>query len=376
MTRHVNGQGRHLDEAAFRDVLQRGVELGDGMNLRRLALAVLATTGFASAAHAACRIGMFGDLPLEPDPYRALVKGAVNGQSSLFILDTGAWASTISYADAQRYKVKVDGSAFVYTGVELKAEGVGGRQGVGAATFDMKLGSLELPREVMTAIPMRSLDHGAAALVGRDLLGQHDIELDMPDHEVRLVKITGCTPADLDYWNKPYSVAKLESDGSSRPAILVNVLLNGRPVPAMLDSGAEETTITEEAARLAGADLRTSADYGKVRGIGDGAISAKIAHFASFTLGDETIHDVNLVVSEMWKYNKLEQTGTRLGSEAHDTFQPRMLLGADFLSSHRVMVANSMGVVVFSYIGGPVFAAPQASQAAQKSAASGAPPPR
>ena len=32
-----------------------------------------------------------------------------------------------------------------------------------------------------------------------------------------------------------------------------------------------------------------------------------------------------------------------------------MLLVADFLKAHHVLVANSMGLMVFSYMGGPVF---------------------
>ena len=51
----------------------------------------------------------------------------------------------------------------------------------------------------------------------------------------------------------------------------------------------------------------------------------------------------------------MEETGTRLGSQSHDMEQPRMLLGADFLHAHHVLIANSMRLMVFSYMGGPVF---------------------
>ncbi len=90
----------------------------------------------------------------------------------------------------------------------------------------------------------------------------------------------------------------------------------------------------------------------------------QVVTFDSFTLGDETIKNAKLVVAEMWKYNKMEETGTRLGSHTHDLGEPRMLLGADFLRAHHVLVANSMGLMVFSYMGGPVFDISQRREAA------------
>jgi hypothetical protein len=37
--------------------------------------------------------------------------------------------------------------------------------------------------------------------------------------------------------------------------------------------------------------------------------------------------------------------------------QPEMILGADFLQSHRVLFANSQRRLYFSYTGGPIFLA-------------------
>jgi hypothetical protein len=90
-------------------------------------------------------------------------------------------------------------------------------------------------------------------------------------------------------------------------------------------------------------------------GMAGRGIEARIVRFDTFTLGDETIKNAKLVVADLWKNTKVEKLGTRLGSEAHDLAQPRMLLGADFLRAHRVLVANGMGLMVFSYVGGPVF---------------------
>jgi hypothetical protein len=92
----------------------------------------------------------------------------------------------------------------------------------------------------------------------------------------------------------------------------------------------------------------------------------RTVRFDTFTIGDETIKNTKLIVADLWKNNKLEETGTRLGSESHDLGLPRMLLGADFLHAHRVFVANSMGLMLFSYTGGPVFDTSQERQPADQ----------
>ena len=161
---------------------------------------------------------------------------------------------------------------------------------------------------------------------------------------------------------------RLQPDGSEAPAILVTVLLNGHAIPAEIDSGSPQTIVTPAAARTAGVNLAHAAGQDEIGGVGARRVVAQVATFDTFTLGDETIRNAKLIVAEMWKYNKLEETGTRLGSHTHDMEQPLMLLGADFLHAHHVLIANSMGLMVFSYMGGPVFDISQRQVAATNQA--------
>ncbi len=333
--------------------------------MRRWLAAVFVALAASTQAHAACKIGLVADLPLEPDPYRALVKGAVNGRPVVFMLDTGAWASAMPYPDAKRLGIKLVPS------FKFDSEGIGGRTDSMLGHFDMKLGQADLPNELVTVINMHSLDHQAVAVVGRELLGGWDLELNLPENDVRIEKVAGCRSTELAYWNKPYSQARLEADGSSRSAILVTVLLNGRAVTAMIDSGATQSIVTPGAAMSAGINLAKAEDGDEVGGIGHNHLSSKVATFSTFALGDETIKNAKLVVAEMWQYNRKEETGTRLGPMTRDSTEPRMLLGADFLRAHRVLIANSMGLMVFSYVGGPVF---DISQRSEKGTSGATPP--
>ncbi len=315
-------------------------------------LAAVAATALllaATTANAACQIGVLADLPLQANPYRALAKGAVNGKPVVFILDTGAWASSMPIADARKLGVKLDLST------QVTSEGIGGQVYTTFGHFDLELGQSRFPHEVMTVLNMPSLDNHAVALIGRELIGKRDLEIDLPDNEVRVEKVVGCAAGELAYWNKPYSQTRLESDGSEDSAILVTVLLNGHAIPAEIDSGATQSIVTPGAAATAGVNLAQASATDEIGGIGARRVAAQVATFKTFTLGDETIKNAKLIVSEMWKYNKMEETGTRLGSQTHDLSQPRMLLGADFLRAHHVLIANSMGLMVFSYMGGPVF---------------------
>lgn len=71
-------------------------------------------------------------------------------------------------------------------------------------------------------------------------------------------------------------------------------------------------------------------------------------------MGDETISDTVIRFADLFK----DATYTpRSGSmiQQRVEFLPDMLLGADFLRSHRVLVSHSQRKMYFSYEGGPVF---------------------
>ena len=83
-----------------------------------------------------------------------------------------------------------------------------------------------------------------------------------------------------------------------------------------------------------------------------GAIKSERA-FKSFAIGNESIPDVRIRFADLWKESTYQETGSRIGKKVMQT-QP-MLLGADFLRSHRTLIAHSQRRVYFTYTGGPVF---------------------
>ncbi len=293
-------------------------------------------------------------LSLQPHAERPLSTGAVNGKPALFILDTGAWATIMSEGEAQRLGVKLDRSSSSST------EDIGGDVRTVLGHSSLTLGETVLQNQYFTVVTARALDNDASALIGRDILARRDLEINLSENSFRTEQLEGCTPSNMVHFMKSGSVVRLQPDGDEHSAILFNVLLNGHVVPAELDSGLPQSLVTISAARTAGADVIRASAHEDIHGLAGAKLDARVAKFDSFTLGDETIRNAKLVVSDLWKGTKVEKIGTRLGSVSHATGQPRMLLGADFLRAHHVMVANSLGLLIFRYTGGPVFKAKSA----------------
>jgi hypothetical protein len=133
----------------------------------------------------------------------------------------------------------------------------------------------------------------------------------------------------------------------------IKAVVNGRPVAAELDSGAEVSLIDTSIAAAAGVS-RTGGDalIDPVKGSGPKPEESWVGRFDSFALGDEKIAHVNIQVVNIMRGERLTGTGSLIPYQASDT---ALLVGADFLHAHRVMVDNADHLILFSYEGGPVF---------------------
>ncbi len=151
--------------------------------------------------------------------------------------------------------------------------------------------------------------------------------------------------------------------------------VNGQPVQAQLDSGAGTTVLNKvDAARLGVTpDTPGVVAVGIGGGMGPKAMQLWNGPFASFTIGNETIRDTTIRFADLWK-QMTHTTGSR-AKQLLDVM-PGMLLGSDFLRSHRVLISHSQHKMYFTYAGGPVFAiddpidsSPEPAKASDKDAA-------
>jgi len=294
------------------------------------------------------------ELPLDPHWYGVVADGQINGQPVKVLVDTGSSLSMISRAAA----VKMGLAFRPVTGVSLY--GIGGqRQAYGTTVTSLQIG--QLVAKNIDLLGSDSIGNPQIAMVlGNDILSQFDVEFDLADHVLRLFKPEGCVADQLAYWNKPYSLAPLLPTSRDSPSIRTPVSLNGQTISAELDSGAGASVVDAAAAARVGVVIDTSVTTEPARGIGQAPRPVKIGQFKTFALGEEKIGNVRLglirLVADMQMTD--QQTDTRIAQSVSGDVEPMMLIGQDFLRSHRVLVANREHALLFSYLGGPVFATP------------------
>ena len=102
---------------------------------------------------------------------------------------------------------------------------------------------------------------------------------------------------------------------------------------AILDSGASTSLVPGKVAAAVGSTTGPTAT--PAVGVGGKVVEVRVSRFRSFAIGNEDVPDIDIAV--------LDQ-------------DLPMLIGADFLRSHRTLVSHSQRKMYFTYAGGPVFA--------------------
>lgn len=283
-------------------------------------------------AGAACVVNQVAQLPITMDGLRPMLDVKMNGRDERLLLDTGAFYSTISHAVAASLGVKERDAK----GIEIG--GVGG-------SFVAKAGyvkSISFGRVTMANVGflIGGSETGAAGLIGQDLLHGYDVDYDLAQGAVRLLRPAGCAGQGLAYWaSNGAATIELNPTTQLQPHAVGPVTINGTRFRALFDTGASTTILSQGAAarlgvRPGGANV---VEAGYVGGIGRGYGKSWIAPFTSFQIGQEEIKRIRL----------------RFGDIALEGAD--MLIGADFFLSHHVLVSNSQNRLYFTYNGGPVF---------------------
>jgi predicted aspartyl protease len=320
-------------------------------------VAGLGMAGSAAAADAKCKFVRIVDWPVRIVRNHIVVDGAINGQKIGIILDTGATRSLILRSAAVRLDLpKREAPGY-------RMYGVGGQTKVEIAVVDdFKLGEVSTKGLQLFVAGEGDFGAGQDVLLGEDFLRRFDVEFDLAHGAVRLYQPKDCDGVSLAYWTKETAgEVEIEPMEEGRPRIALTVHINGRPIEAMLDSGAATSVLTKEDAASLGVTPDTP---GVVSGRPTQGMGAKEVHvwsgpFQSFAIGNESIPDVRIRFADLYKDTNYTTTASRVSRKASVT-QP-MLLGADFLRAHRTLVAHSQQRLYFTYVGGPVFLADPAA---------------
>ncbi|MEO7066062.1 MAG: aspartyl protease family protein [Rhodanobacter sp.] len=303
---------------------------------------------FASHALASeCQLGDYGTLPVEMIGHRATTMVKINGQDTRFVLDTGAFYNIMSHANALALGVRLRSAPFGF-----RIGGVGGSAPAEfgeVKDFGILGGTL---KNIGFIVGGTDMGHG---LLGANLLDVADLELDLAHGKVTLFKPNHCNKSALAYWStgRNYNVAEIEPPiNQNDRRTFLSVIINGKKVRALLDSGAGATVLSRAAAERVGINLDApDVKTGHVSmGIGSKMVKTWIVGIDSFSVGTETIG-----------HSQMQVIDSKMGNGRTD-----MLLGVDFILAHHMFVANSQDKVYFTYNGGRVFSLAKAPNDSDK----------
>jgi len=312
--------------------------------------------GFAygSTATAACSIKVIAEIPVSVEHNRPHIDGRINGQAVRILLDTGSTFSFVTAATAKRLELRLVGAD------GLTVNGVGGR----AKAFSTYVKRLEMgnfPPSDLTMIVLESnkenarRTHRSDLVLGQDFFSNFVTEFDFAHGIVRLLRTQDCRPEQLAYWSKQFSMVELDRYAGDSPSIPITVSINGKPVAAELDSGAQTSVLTRAVAESVGMSIDDST-RGAIFGVSGKPVESWIGTFSSLEIGDnETIQNAKLRVADLFSGTASTTTGSHINKVADG--MPSMLIGCDFFMSHRIVVLPAERKLLFSYNGGAIFQA-------------------
>lgn len=287
-----------------------------------------------ASASATCGIERLGDIPVTISGGRAILTAQINGRDARFILDSGAFFSTIARASALEYGLPMRNLA---PGARLS--GIGGDTSLSAVTAkDFRIAGQSIPH---IDFAVGGSDTGFAGLLGQNILGLADVEYDLPHGSVRLMKAVGCKNGMFAYWagSKPVTILDIDPLNKAQRHTVATIKLNGVKIRAMFDTGADSSMLTLAAARRIGITPKTAGvtSNGFTYGLGQGRVRSWRARFDTIDLGGEIIK------------------GPRIEIADASLTVADMLIGIDFFLTHRVYVDNQNHRMFLTYEGGPLF---------------------
>lgn len=282
-----------------------------------------------------CQLVRIAEWPVRLERNLPVIEGSIDGKKVGILLDTGAYATVLTKAAAEKLGIAASPTA-------TSMIGVGGESRI----YLSRIQELRIGGAVRNNLRVRVAGErpipGVDFILGDDFFRGLDLEFDYAKGVVRLFQPLGCKGASLGYWDANALQVPMEQGEK----IILPVEINGRPARALLDSGASASSVSMPFAARLGITPQTPgvAQSGCSGGIGGEIVPRWVARFDTVSIAGETIRDPRLLIGDLIPE-------VAYGTHAH----PEMILGTDFLRAHRVLVARSQQKVYFSYAGGLVF---------------------
>ena len=276
-------------------------------------------------ARGACTVDHQATVALRVNGAVITVPVEVNGITATFIVDTGAQRSVVSEAAVRRLGLARD----QWIGTTMR--GIGGiDRRPNADPRSLSLGGVPLVRRTVkhdTSLTVAVLPLATAGnqsidgLLGRDFLSLFDLDLDVPAHRIGLYRVDDCAGRFLP-WSSDYAAIPIAVPAEQ--AIIVPVILDGRTLRALLDSGASSSLVAAPGIYKLRLDptILAADPSGQITGLGSRVLTVHRHQFSELQVGNQTVEMPSLWVEPL-----------RLSPIVD------MLLGADWLAARRVWIS-------------------------------------
>lgn len=278
------------------------------------------------------------------------IDGSINSTPVRLLVDTGAYQTML-------FRSRIEALGLPLRHLNAYATGVGGEAAqYGVLLQELAIGAIHGGRRMFKVLDDGERKSRVSGLAGADFLFQQDLEISYATHQISFFHPMNCDDAFLAYWNPDASVLPFGSMAAteSKPWFFVEV--NGQQLRAMIDTGAWRTVIDQAAAARVGITESSPGVIkvpGKVAGVGKHELDSWSASFDSVVIGAETIRHSRIIVADMYGSTMHDAPSAR--QAAAIDLQPEIVLGSDFLKSHRVLFAMAQRRIYLSYEGGPIF---------------------
>jgi hypothetical protein len=291
-------------------------------------LVVVVTLAFlasVTAGHGECVVRQATAVPVETTRGAITVPMEINGRAAAFVLDSGAQRSVVSQQAVDRLGLSRD----QWVGTTMG--GIGGIESrPNANPRSISLGGVALVRRTLNhdnsltvgVLPsVRTGERPIDGLLGRDFLSLFDLDLDASGGRLTVYSVRGCSGRFLP-WTGSYAAIPVSTPAAE--AIVVPVRLDGRPLRALLDSGASASLLAAPGIFKMGIDPASlAADQAdRISGLGPRAITVHRHRFRALDVGGGVVDSPMIWVEPI-----------RL------TPVVDMLLGADWLAARRVWIS-------------------------------------
>lgn len=258
------------------------------------------------------------------------IAASLNGKPTNALVSFSAYYTSLNKSTLEKLGIPFEQS-------RARVYGIGESEPVYLATIDeIAVGSATGKGRYPV---MNNMD-GYGIELGTDYLLRVDMELSFTEKALRMVVPSNCKNAHLAYWSQdaisvPYTLSGIEG---RRPEFTVKI--DGKEFTAMLSTTIESSVIDiNAAARLPGKTraMYTGEGTSKIRAMGGVVLPVWTSEFNLIEIGDEKIANGRLNVMS------LEGLGQQV------------ILGMDFIRSHRILISKSQRKIYFSYTGGQLF---------------------